>query len=91
MLFGFFPSFPLLSISDFAPHAATTVWPRLRRVSRVKFCLGQLIFCCSECTVCVFFLFFFISFQTFSLKIEFRKGVRGHEAAEQPLVKPRVS
>jgi hypothetical protein len=58
---GFFPSFPLLSISDFAPHAATTVWSRLRRISRVKIRLGQLIFCCSEHGF-VFVFFCFISF-----------------------------
>jgi hypothetical protein len=34
----------------------------------------------------VFVFFCFISFQSFSLKIEFWKGVRSREAAEQPLV-----
>jgi hypothetical protein len=38
----------------------------------------------------VFVFFCFISFQSFNLKIEFRKGVRGRKAAEQPLVPIKI-
>jgi hypothetical protein len=51
----------------------------------LKFALATL-YSAAQSARFVFVFSYFISFQSFNLKIEFRKGVRGREAAEQPLV-----
>jgi hypothetical protein len=63
--------------------------PRFGRVCAasavLKFALANL-YSAAQSAWFVFVFFYFISLQSFNLKIEFRKGVRGRKAAEQPLV-----